>query len=1218
MDIRQMLFFFVFAWTAAFSAVAFNPPEDTARPLRIRIEGPAKITAVDTPVPFTVRVENLSSDSLMDGSLRLTVTDQWRVEPNGVVSFKLEAHGSVSIDGTVTAGPGTYNAIYPLHAYAEAGCGMNGYERKAHAVLLIETQMPNPPRPNVATVPWHPVAIGRDNACLLLRLPCFRTLIQVNGETVETRAVGWHGADGRTRASVEPFVSAARPDNREAIGIHPPWHQGLSGTALVEYPLQLPEGQPILLRFAHAIRDTMPTEPSSDGVTFRVRVAAFDAPDATLGDVVFERHSDAKTWQEAEVNLAAFAGKTVRLQFESHPGPRNDTTCDQSYWAMPTVVAGTPKPDSESALGEPVRLGKILFDDLNAEVEWRPGSRGMLDGELAFTMKDGKQIGFRGFRVRVAGSEIGDYVVVAGDVSQTFGDGLLRVVHRLRKGDAAFDLAGEMQVVGGTGLDVRFRLENAPAPKPWNVVYIEDVAAGSWSGELLRVYAGVGNVLEEPRAFNLHFDGHQLASSAVGFDFTNGVSLVQAVDAPPTRLEVSPGERRFTLHAPFNQTMRFFPARDVWQGARACRALDTRPAAGGVQALAGRFVFDLWGGRYRESAQALHRAFRYGLTDSVVVWHNWQRWGYDYRLPDICPPNPNFGSVEDFQALAKTCRDAGVLFAPHDNYIDLYPDADGFSYKHVAFTRDGEPIRAWFNEGQGAQSYRWRTDAYWPFMEKNVQWLKENIAPTGYFIDVFSSIGPYESWTFDGQFHDRLFTRDTWGRTFAWIREQLGDNAPQISESGHDQLIGYLDGAQCNHLRVDPNPPKGAPWTVWPITCRDAERVPWLDMFVHDRFVLHGAGYESRFAGGLPAITHGIYSDDYMSVEILDGHPAMVPEPFSRDVVRKYWLLHEAGRALALKPMHEVRFDGNDMRRLRVEWQGRGKVWVNRGETPWNVKGRELPQYGFYAALDTVEAAIERRDGVVVEWSRSPDSLYVNARSSLDNRFPISVADARVETVEARTVRVTLRWHAQQPTGESLMLFGHFVDESGSIVFQADMQPPVPTNEWTGEIKTISSGEWPADAQPGDAFELRVGMYRPDIGRLPLRGPNDDQQRVRVGTLRIENQGATWTPLPPQPDPIAERGNPDGKLVRFDDLATNGGCRMVRDGDALVVTPLPGHPAFTMEFDAGKMPFGAPLPVRVIAHAENGTIQSGIALQTDSGTLVLNLPKDVFTCRLEP
>ena len=44
-------------------------------------------------------------------------------------------------------------------------------------------------------------------------------------------------------------------------------------------------------------------------------------------------------------------------------------------------------------------------------------------------------------------------------------------------------------------------------------------------------------------------------------------------------------------------------------------------------------------------------------------------------------------------------------------------------------------------------------------------------------------------------FHDRLSTRKVWADTFTWIRNTLGDNAPQISESGHDQLIGALDGS---------------------------------------------------------------------------------------------------------------------------------------------------------------------------------------------------------------------------------------------------------------------------------------------------------------------------------------------------------------------------------------------------------------------------------------
>jgi hypothetical protein len=101
------------------------------------------------------------------------------------------------------------------------------------------------------------------------------------------------------------------------------------------------------------------------------------------------------------------------------------------------------------------------------------------------------------------------------------------------------------------------------------------------------------------------------------------------------------------------------------------------------------------------------------------------------------------------------------------------------------------------------------------------------------------------------------------------MRNFLENNAPQISESGHDQLIGWLDGAQTNHLRVDIPPSGYYGWAVWAIKCKDSERIPWFDTAHHSKFVLHGAGYESRYSAGLDTRLHGIYSDDYICTEFL-------------------------------------------------------------------------------------------------------------------------------------------------------------------------------------------------------------------------------------------------------------------------------------------------------------------------------------------------------------
>ena len=714
----------------------------------------------------------------------------------------------------------------------------------------------------------------------------------------------------------------------------------------------------------------------------------WNAPAGRFGEVLFEQHTDAKVWKEVKVDLARFAGQSIRLQFESHPGPKNDTTCDQSYWGQPTLVAGTPLPSPpfppKSNDGSRV-LGTLSQDGKPCEVRFWPGPRGMLDGTIAFISGE-KRLCFRGFEITVAGDRLDDAASLSRLIELRDEPGKEGCHARYRFTDPrgrSFDLLGSLQIEKNS-LKAAFRLDNLPAPEAWSSIRIEDLAVGPWSESADRVYAGVGNVIVKPEAFSLPFDSHQLATSFVGFDFAGGLSMLQATDVVPSRLAVDPGPKHYSLHSAHAQTLSFVPAANIWQAVTAWRSSSEVRPSGGVEKLTGRMAFDLWGGRYGQSADALQRAFRYGLVDSVVVWHNWQRWGYDYRLPDILPPNPDLGTPEEFRRLADTCRNSGVLFAPHDNYIDYYPDATGFSYEHIAFTSDRQPVRAWFNPGPKAQSFRWRTDRIRPFVEQNIAAIRKDYAPTAFFIDVFSSIQPYDYWTFDGKFADSTSTRDVWRRTFAWIRDQLGDNAPQISEGGHDQLIGWLDGSQCNHLRVDANPPKDA-WSVWRVKCGDAERIPWFDAAYHTVFVPHGAGYADRYVGGLDHAKHGIYSDDYIASEVLTGHPAMVSEPFNRNVVRKYWLLHDLAAGLGHANIVNVNFHEGDIHRQIVAWDNGGTVYVNRGEKDWAIEGHTLAQYGFYAKVPTskdghVEAAIEKLDGTVVEWSRSPSAWYANAR----------------------------------------------------------------------------------------------------------------------------------------------------------------------------------------------------------------------------------------------
>ncbi len=738
-------------------------------------------------------------------------------------------------------------------------------------------------------------------------------------------------------------------------------------------------------------------------------------------------------------------------------------------------------------------------------------------------------------------------------------------------------------------------LDHLPAARPWEAVRIEAAGLGPWSARPRRIFAGAGNVLVDPGRFRLPYDGHFLATSFAGYEFTPGSAIVQAVTVPPDALEVDGPARRATLVAPLDQTIWVIPAPTAWAGAAVWRDLDGRRPGDGVARLRGRMVFDCWGGRYADARAALERSFRYRLTDAVVIWHQWQRWGYDFRLPDIWPPNPEFGTEAEFKALAGACRMHGVLFAPHDNYIDAYPDAAGFDLADIAHAQDRTPVKAWFNAWRKAQSFRFRPDRFQPFLERNLALVRAGASPSAYFVDVFASIGLYDGWTKEGAFFDRRLTRRAWGEAFDRIRQAL-DGAPTISESGDDALVGHLDGATANHLRVEPGAAEG-PWSVWRTPCADAERIPWLDFVHHARFAVHGAGYEDRYAAGLSVATHGIYSDDYLCTEVLDGHPPMVASPFGREVVRVGWLLGPYGRALAGRRIEAVEFADGNLHRQVVRWEGGGVVRVNRGQGDWAVDGRVLPPYGFHARIPAgdgvVEAALERRHGIIVEWADDPGGVYVNTHP-VEARISVAVVGPPALDPGGR-VAMRLAWRAAKPTDQPLRAFVHFTDAAGAIRFQADHELPVSTTAWAGTITVRASTTVPARAQPGDRFALRAGLYAPaGAWREPLDGADDGERRIILGTVRLAGAagrvtGWRWEPRPQPADPRLDRMNTTGTPIAFGSVTTAGAARITRSGSGVLVTPLPGSGPMTLRLQPARLP-GHPATLReATALAEDGT-----------------------------
>ncbi len=1285
------------------NAHAFNPPKDSAGPITVAIVAPDAIDRFDAATEIRVVVEN-AGEQQVQAVLRLSVVDAWRISPDQW-TIDLPARSKKDRTFELRASGKVYRGHYPIHVRAE--CREGDRVWSVHPIHIFEAKPPvemtSRPRPE-----WKPFLVEQRRELALWQLPVHRAVFAVFDQPAETMPAGWSGSHGEHRGSFAVSVQNVGGESKPTIGIHPPWHQGRAGTAWIEYPLQLPDAGPITLRMFTAMSPH--PEKGGDGVTFRVRAIPFDAPEGQLGEIVWEDHRDQQRWTAAEVELSRWAGKAIRLQLESHPGPRRNTAFDHSFWGE--VVLSTRDPKIVSSTPANVRVEQPVItlesstggDQADAlRVEISPGRRGLLDATVQLTAEAAK-IAFDGFRVAVLGFSLEDpraavQLISANaepaaelpdelfhpcsrlkqdkqdkkDHSSNAGEAaranIYQVRHRFRTVWGEFDLVGRLWLDRGM-LRAAWWIENGPPPQPWHVCRIEQASVGAFDQPVELLYFGPGNVVRRPREYVVNYDGHRLSTSMIGLEFASGGSLLMAAEQPPLRLEVRPHSRQYTLVGSGPTLFTFVPRRELFAAVRHWRDRNGRTAAGGVEKLAGRFVFDLWGGRYGESAEALQKAFAYGLTDACVVWHNWQRWGYDYRLPDILPPNPQLGTVDEFSRLGRVCREAGVLFAPHDNYIDFYPDAEGFSYvDQIAFRPDGQPVKAWLNEGRGAQSYRFRADTLAPFVRRNVSELRERFAPTAYFIDVWASAGPYDYWTSEGKFFDKSYTNRVWCEQFAWIRDTLGDRAPQISESGHDGQIGFLDGAQANHLRIGQGRGRRA-WGAINWDCAEAQRIAWFDAAYHDCFILHGAGYADRYLAGLDRRMHGMYSDDYIATEMLTGRPAMVHQPFGRDVVRKYWLTQTVARALALRRIERVEFVEGNLHRQHVVWNN-GSVWVNRSGADWSPKPEiTLPPYGFWAELTDasgrpVTAGIVRRNGVIVEETRSADAIYVNGRRLNQTGHRIHLSVNSVEAADAWEIRWKLVYHLDQPVPEGFRPFLHLCDAEGEIVTQASFDARVLEGR-TGDVEVEARCRLPSGVRLPVELELRYGFYRPadgqrlhleelrsgfsrpgDSQRLAISGRDDGTGRIRAGSVKVSDgydrfYAVAWSALKagdlraasandPAPEYYADqqdqldaakawaqRQNIEGKPIDFEALTTADGVRVAPTKDGLLLIPLPEGPAegTAIVVRPAKLPWKLPALRRAITMDGHGRQGEEVPLVRDGEAVSVVCPAKAFAVLL--
>lgn len=1019
----------------------------------------------------------------------------------------------------------------------------------------------------------------------LFRLPPGRVVLSffAGGQTVLPPG---QTTDPESRGAWRAGEAVDRGERRVTIGFHPPYAGGRVGTIAADYRLALPDIRPILLDTGLAIRDHTAQEPPSDGVTFRVEVAS----EGGEFETVFERHTTAKRWEDHTVDLSAYAGRTVTLRLLGDPGPKRDTTCDSAYWGNALLRVGA-KPVEETEAARAARTEKALTAAREARADrpgpgaWRldsaagttgvalvPGPYGIADAALALSAEAGEVV-FDGFQVEVAGMPLRD-AALPGASARADGAALVIAQQASLEGR---EVALETRIVGRDGaLTVAFAMPGVERDRRGQPRYTR-LCLGPASSGSRRIYFGHGHVLVGCPRFTLGYGGFGLSTRFVGVDYDSGLSLVTATEPIPDSFEHDAARHFTSLVAHHDAVFCFVPSeRGAFAAARVWRGIADLKPAPGVAAIRGKMCIDQWGGDYAEAARDLRLASAYGLDQAVFVKHVWQRWGYDYRLPDIYPPA---GDRADFDAMVAAAKLNGRLFALHDNYIDFYPDADGFTYQHIAFTERGTPWPAWYNKGRDARSYRWLPQAFMPFLERNLKLIEANIDPSAYFIDVFSAAGPGDYYDRAGNFHPKTVCQEWWGRAFDRTREMIG--GPTISEAGHDALIGHLDAAQADHLTAAPEPGDH----LLRLSYEQWDRVPWYDMGHHGRFVLFAGGLGGRYQGDGPQKLHGYGSDDYLSLTILGGRTPMCDGPFFRRTVMTYYLLRPICAELETQEMLEHQFDGDQVRRQRVRWSD-GEVIVNRSNSDWLVDGHVLPEYGFVARAGPHRADITRREGVITAFAQSPGLLFADARppDEYHGFTPALTAEmGGFEDLGGRRFRLRLKLHVDEPVAPSYRLFVHLCGPAdllpgwtpnADILFQAGsgFQGAMLTEPGAHEI--VIEGALPEQLRPG-RVAVKYGFYDPEHGggRLALRQPGYGDLRYDGGLLTIDGTGAQttigWTPGAMVVD--SGRDNTARRVIDFGPVATNAAFRLQHTGQIWQLTLLPGSMAAVVTLDLARL-----------------------------------------------
>ena len=1014
------------------------------------------------------------------------------------------------------------------------------------------------------------------------------------------------------------YVPHERMLGRDALFLHSPWRVA-AGKVWIDYRLRLPEAAPLTLSFGVAMRPDVAVPGKSDGVTFSSYLVDEDG----ARELMRLHHAKAE-WRDYRFDLSDYAGRTVTVRLQTEPGPANDAGWDYSYFGDAKITAGAASADR---------------GDLVARLTSTRAYRAVAEA------------GLEGLWNNPENGVVPSNALECENAIEPAGDGW-----RFSYAGADARLAYDYQPRTGTLDDFTVQVDDGPAFQPALGGGVQAVTGPEPASPIVTARGGA------PAEIALSPDGnalrvlweYPLEREALRVEWTFSIMgkalVVTARSAQSVIGELSLGHDgmtafRRTVAVPYLLgALSYLPAQNVFT----CRYLDwtqshasqcpqgtatyatktdgTRnplfetgyiavspdlhevlpnvphPPSPYVGLLGPCIMLDVWGhhkGTYQGDAENLRALKDNGVDHLAIISHVWQRYGYDVKLPDHLPANPQFGGDEGMKAFGQAANECGYVWSLHENYIDLYPDAPSYDPSARVLYADGAPSLAWYNAGTGVQSFGLKCNRALDYAKQNSPEIHARFNTNAAYLDVHTCVAPW---------HQLDHEADQPMAAMALLKVQRQAELFQFERDTHG---GPLFGEGHHHF-------------YWAGLCDGVEaqveggedHVPLLDfdlLKLHPQMVNHGMGYYERWFRNGYSLQWGYDAgaveqvDKYRAQEVAYGHAGFIGSAQTANlqwVAKEHHMMHPVQRlAGAAKPTeicYEI--DGQfvsagvalavgERRRQRVRYDSGLTVWVNWRPEPWEVEGRVLPEWGFLALGPDTEVAAILQDGRFADYAECPQFIFVDARTSfnmpyLGRRKDIEPRLADFEHLGGERIRLTYEWIVNDRLDDDYRCFVHFTNgqtTSGeAIAFQQDHKLPKPTSQWRpGEVITDGPYEIAAPKWQFDTYDVVIGLYKGL--RVPLEGIRASGDRILIGRLELERDGPDVTSIKlgdvrdaankeqeAQADFTAHM-NPEGTWVDFGKVATNGSVKVNKGEHSLTVFPYPRERRFTVALDLGAI-----------------------------------------------